>query len=206
MQRSSTQYRDQPSTLLGAHLSEEGIGIDRLEIALKVVEHLPVASNEVGTQSLVRHDLEEVEDAFACASEILRRDCIDRLSRARARYQEWDAGCEADYRGAFLLDDRLAASQFVRELETEIREDLVYLLMTSKKRVISNPRDIVARARLGLAFLMLFQDSEAFHHLQRAFLQDPRWRPFLQLLVNEAKMRRASILSRIVGNLADPTP
>jgi hypothetical protein len=154
---------------------------------------------EWGSSSPAGHELSEIHDEFATASELVRGDCLERLSRARARYQDWDAGCEADYRTAFLLDGRFAASAIIGQLEAEIREDLVFVLMGCRKRLACDPRDLVARARLGLALLLLFQDPEAFRNLQRVFLQDASWRPFLRLLVNEAKQRRAGFLRRLLG-------
>jgi hypothetical protein len=155
------------------------------------------------TNSRDRHDFVEIHDDFARAAEIVRGDCLERISRARARYLEGDAGCEADYQAAFLLDAKLAASELIRQLEAEIRDDVVYLLMNCRKRLAFDPGDVVSRTRLGLALLLLFQDAEAFHNLQRAFLRDTSWRPHLRLLVNEAKQRRASTLPRILGSLRD---
>jgi hypothetical protein len=41
-----------------------------------------------------------------------------------------------------------------------------------------------------LTLLLLDQDEEALQDLQQAFRQSSVWRPYLRLLVNEARLRR----------------
>jgi hypothetical protein len=139
-------------------------------------------------------DLEE----FDRDQEIDAGKCIEHISRARNRYQNGDPDCEADYRHAYLLDSRLAVSEIVRGLENEVRDDVAYVLINCMERLASDSRDVVARTRLGLALLLLYQDVEAYHNLQRAFLQSPDWRPLLRLLVNKVKLRRAKVYPRIL--------
>jgi hypothetical protein len=112
-----------------------------------------------------------------------------------------DAECEADYRAAFLLDAGLAAREIVRRLEEDIRSDFGSVLVTCRKRLVTNPRDLVARTRLGLALLMVRQENDAFRALQQVFLQSPVWRPFIRLLVNEAKPRSANVIARLLLSL-----
>jgi hypothetical protein len=119
-------------------------------------------------------------------------DCLTYLSRGNARYNQMDPECEADYRSAFLLDAPLAAREIVRGLEDDIRSDVASILTRCRNRVNDNPQDVVARARLGLTMLLLYQDESALHDLQQVFVQSAAWRPFLRLLVNEAKGWRAT--------------
>jgi hypothetical protein len=130
--------------------------------------------------------------------------CQFHVARAGALYHRRDPECEADYRAAFLLDAELAASEIVQRLEDEILVDVAYVLTNSRKRLSFNPQDVIARVRLGLTLFLLNQDTEAFCELQQAFLQSPTWRPFLRLLVNEAKPRRVHILARILGRVIEP--
>ena len=120
-------------------------------------------------------------------------ECFGHISRAKARYHEGDPECEADFRAAFLLDARLTATEIVRALANEVRDDVDNVVIDCMNRLALDSRDVVARARLGLTFLLLYQDSEAFENLKRAFVQKPSWRPLLRLLVNKVKLRRATI-------------
>jgi hypothetical protein len=139
-------------------------------------------------------DLEEVDRV----QEIDAEACLEHISRARERYQNGDPNCEADYRDAYVLDARLAVGVIVRGLENEVRDDVACVLINCMERLAIDSRDVVARARLGLALLLLYQDVEAFQNLQRAFLQNPDWRPLLRLLVNKVKLRRATVYPRIL--------
>jgi hypothetical protein len=190
------KHRDQPLYPLRTGDSRRGIGIDNIEQDPPLANGLDSPS---GTQSSsqIRGEFESVLDEFDRATEIHPCDCNGYISRARARYQKGDTGCEEDYRAAFLLDARLAASEIVRGLEADILDDVAYVLVNCRKRLRLDTQDVVARARRGLTLLLLHQDLEAFHDLQQVFLQSPAWRPFLRLLVNEAKQRRVSISPRI---------
>jgi hypothetical protein len=132
------------------------------------------------------------------------RSCQFYVARSGALYHRRVPECEADYRAAFLLDAELAASEIVQRLEDEILVDIAYVLTNSRKRLSFDPQDVIARVRLGLILFLLNQDAEAFCELQQAFLQSPTWRPFLRLLVNEARTRRAHILARIHGRVIEP--
>jgi len=125
-------------------------------------------------------------------------DCEGHIARARARYQMSDSGCEADYRAAFLLDARLAAQEIVRGLANDVRDDVAYVLMNCRKRLKLDADDLVARARLGLTLLLLYQDAEAYRELLQVLLQSQVWRPFLRLLVNEAKQRRGGTFAQVL--------
>jgi hypothetical protein len=137
-------------------------------------------------------------------AEVDTLSCEFYVARAGALYHRRDPECEADYQAAFLLDAVLAASEIVQRLEDEILVDVAYVLTNSRKRLRFNPQDVIARIRLGLTLFLLNQDAEAFCELQQAFLQSPTWRPFLRLLVNEAKPRRAHMLTRILGRVMEP--
>jgi hypothetical protein len=45
---------------------------------------------------------------------------------------------------------------------------------------------------------MLYQDDEGLCELQQVFAQSAPWRPFLRLLVNEARRRRATLLAQVL--------
>jgi len=98
--------------------------------------------------------------------------------------------CESDYLTAFLLDAERATREMVRALEGDIREDVEHVLTKCRKRLKTDAQDLLARTRLGLTLLLINQDAEAYCELQQVFLQSPTWRPFLRLLVSEAKRRR----------------
>jgi hypothetical protein len=134
--------------------------------------------------------LEDVDADVERVLETKCQECIGCIFRARARYQKAEPGCEADYRAAFLLDARLTTSEFVREIDGEIRHNIAGLLLDCRARLLVNSRDVVALARLGLTLLLLDQDDEAFIFLHRALAQNPSWRPLLRVLVNRAKVRR----------------
>jgi hypothetical protein len=153
-----------------------------------------------GTASQPGGELEPTLDNPARALEIDQSDCLICISRGNARYHKMDPECEADYRAAFLLDAPLAAREIVRRLEGDIRDDLAHVLLTCRNRVCNDPQDVVARARLGLTLLLLYQDETALYYLQQVFGQSPAWRPFLRLLVNEAKWWRATRPSRLSAN------
>ena len=133
-------------------------------------------------------------------------ECFGHIARANARYHGGDPECEADFRAAFLLDARLTATEIVRELANEVRDDVGNVVLNCMERLAIDSRDVVARARLGLTLLLLYQDTEAFENLQQAFLQNPSWRPLLRLLVNKVKLRRAKILPLILRRHQDACP
>jgi hypothetical protein len=153
------------------------------------------------------HDHQEVQGPIGKpggSAEIDTLSCEFYVARAGALYHRRDPECEADYRAAFFLDAELAASEMVQRLEDEILVDVMYVLTNSRKRLRFDPQDVIARIRLGLTLFLLNQDAEAFSELQQAFLQSPPWRPFLRLLVNQAKPRRLHILTRILGRVMEP--
>jgi hypothetical protein len=123
--------------------------------------------------------------------------CLATISRAHARYQSGDPECEADFRAAFLLDAGLAVREIVRRLRDDIRDDLGHVVVSCRERLTLNPQDVFARIRFGVALLMLRQQDYAFRELQQVFRQSPGWRPFLRLLVNEARPRSATVIARM---------
>jgi hypothetical protein len=143
-----------------------------------------------GAVPQVRDGLLGLLDVFDAAVMSDPADCEGHIARARARYQMGDSGCEADYRAAFLLDASLAAQEIVRGLADDVLDDVAYVLMNCRKRLKLDAHDLVARVRAGLTLLLLDQDAEAYRELQQVFLQSVIWRPFLRLLVNEAKQWR----------------
>jgi hypothetical protein len=151
-----------------------------------------------GAGPKVRDGLAGLLDVFDAAVMSDPADCEGFIARARARYQMSDSGCEADYRAAFVLDARLAAHEIVRALANDVRDDVAYVLMNCRKRLKLNANDLVARARVGLTLLLLEQDAEAYFELQQVFLQSEVWRPFLRLLVDEAKQRRGGTLAYVL--------
>jgi hypothetical protein len=151
-----------------------------------------------GTAGRVRFELEGAFDEFDRAPQIDPEDCVAYISRGDARYHQGDPECEADYQTAFSLNAPLAALEIVRRLKVGIRDDLAYVLMHCRERLRIDPREVVARTRLGLTLLMLYQDDEGLCELQQVFAQSAPWRPFLRLLVNEARRRRATLLAQVL--------
>jgi hypothetical protein len=154
----------------------------------------------VGGESESRHcsELEEELDDPDRDRDFDPSPFVASLSRGHARYHRGDPECEMDYRNAFLLDAGLAAREMVHQLEDEIHRDVAYVLLDCRRRLKNNPQDLIARTRLGLALLLLLQEQEAFRELQLVFLQSTVWRPFLRILVNQAKQRRAIVLARML--------
>ena len=192
-QRHQNPY-DSSSMPTGTAQSEGGMAIDGYERMIeRVVQAGPNLTNfndSGGTVGFARRELEEALDDPDRTVDFNPSECVACISRGNDRYHRGDPECEADYHTAFLLDSRLAASEIVLRLRGDMRDDVFYVLMNCRHRLIVNPRDVVARTRLALTLLMLFQEVEAFHELQQVFLQSPAWRPFLRLLVNEAKQSR----------------
>ena len=169
--------------------------MDPLGQLTQFVENGTLTPNRSGTATAPHVAIEGVGDAVDDNIEIVCKNCIGRISRARTRYQEGDQACEGDYRAAFLFDARLTASQFIQELSREITNNTDNLVQNCMDRLIVDRGDVVALARLGLTFLLLYDDDEAFPYLKRAFVQNPLWRPLLRLLVKKAKLRRACVLT-----------
>jgi hypothetical protein len=195
MRRPHLPNGDQPSTQAGTDQSERIAGMEPLGQPTQFVENGTVMPNGSGTATGPHVAIEGVGDAVDDNFEIVCKNCIGRISRARTRYQEGDQACEGDYRAAFLFDARLTASQFIQELNREITNNTDNLVQNCMDRLIVDPGDVVALARLGLTLLLLYDDDEAFPYLKRAFVQNPLWRPLLRLLVKKAKLRRACVLT-----------
>jgi hypothetical protein len=141
-------------------------------------------------------DLEGAFDEFGREPEIDQGGCVAYISRGDARYQDGDRECEADYRTAFSLDAPLAALEIIRRLKGDIRDDLADVLLDCRERLRIDPKDVVARTRLGVTLLMIHRDDEGLCELQQVFARSAFWRPSLRLLVNEARRRRAAPLAR----------
>jgi hypothetical protein len=184
---------------------EDALGADGFNRVIKQAGELGANGFDVpGGRSTAIQAPGDLEDPLGDpdrTSEFDPPECLASISRGNARYLRGELECEADYRAAFLLDARLAASEFVRRLEDDIRADFATVLVTCRKRLATNPQDLVARARLGLALLMLRQENDAFRALQQVFLQSQDWRPFIRLLVNEAKPRSANVIARLLLSL-----
>jgi len=166
----------------------------------RALELNPQCSRAANNRGIVRHALGDLKGALADFDRAIGIDpgyCLAYISRGNVRYHKRDPKCEEDYRAAFLLNPQLAAREVVMRLEADIRDDVSFILINSHKRLRIDPLDVVARARLGLTLLLLEQEEEAFQYLQQVFLQSPDWRPFLRLLVNEAKRWRANMSARI---------
>jgi hypothetical protein len=116
----------------------------------------------------------------------------------RALVHQGDPECQADFRAAFLLDAPFTARAIVRLLDDGLRrQDHVDVLTNCRKHLRINPENVVARARRALT-LLLGRDSEAYLDLRPIFMRSPTCKPFLQLLIDEAKQRRAMLFARIL--------
>jgi hypothetical protein len=183
--------RDQRSNGAATDRSERGVGKDRSGHMVQFVASGAALHNGCETATGPHLAIEGDGDDIDRTLEFVCQNCFGRVSRARARYDEGDAGCEGDYRAAFLLDARLTASAFIRELKGQIRHASADLVRSCMVRLIIDPSDVVTLARLGVTFLLLHKDDEAFPYLERALVQNPSWRSFLRFLVKKAKVRRA---------------
>ena len=126
-------------------------------------------------------------------------DPVHWMSRGYVRYRQGDPQCEDDYRTAFLIDAPLAAREFVWRLEKEIQHGCCDVLTGCRELLCIDPGNLMARTRLGLTLYLLLQEAEAFQELNRVFLRSPVWRPFLRLLVNEARQSRPIVIARVVA-------
>jgi hypothetical protein len=144
--------RDSSSISAGTGQAEGDLGVDDLEGMVEQVAQSGVngsdVRNEGGTGYEVRSELEEDLDDSVDAPESDPGDCVSYISRGHARYHRGDPECEADYRTAFHLDPGLAASEIVRRLEDDIRDNISNVLIKCRNHLRMNPDDVVARVRL----------------------------------------------------------
>jgi hypothetical protein len=222
MQQTLLISDESPSILGETYQSGAGAGVDDFgQMAEPLVQTVASVPEEV-SREITCQDGGESEEGLANPDLAVADPCVDvadpdlvledpdrtldfdlaawaaSIARGNARYQSGDPDCEADYRAAFFLDAPLTASKFVRGLNDEVRANVTHVLLTCRGRLRINPRDVVARTRLGLTLFLLCQEEEAFRELHQVFLQSPVWRPFLRLLVNEAKPRRPRLFARIL--------
>jgi hypothetical protein len=176
-----------------------GIGMDDFERVVRPGADESESGEGRGADCWVRFDLESGFDECDRSLGIDPGDSVAYISRGDARYHLGDLEGEADYRTAFLLDARYASLEIVRRLNHDIWDDTASVVMNCRKRLGIEPRDLVARIRLGLTLLLFHQDDEALRNLQQVFRQSPRWRPFLRLLVNEVRRRRTLLFARLLG-------
>jgi hypothetical protein len=179
--------------------SAVGMGMDDFECVVRPRADESESGERREADCWVRFDPESGFDECDRSLGIDPGDSVAYISRGEARYHLGDPECEADYRSAFLLDARFAPLEIVRRLNHDIWDDTASVVTNCRKRLGTEPRDIMARIRLGLTLLLFHQDDEALHNLQQVFRQNPPWRPFLRLLVNEVKRRRALLFARLLG-------
>jgi hypothetical protein len=148
------------------------------------------------TVSQVNADLAELLDAFDGAIKNEGPDCLG--DHFRTRYRAGNPQVELDRQSSILIDSALEAHDVVERLANEIRDDFTCVLVNCRERLKTDRNDIVARARLGLTLLLLFQDDEAYRELQQVFLRSPASRPHLRILVNEARQQRASLAAQMM--------
>jgi hypothetical protein len=179
--------------------SAVGMGMDDFECVVRPGADESESGERREADCWVRFDAESGFDECDRSLGVDPGDSVAYISRGEARYHLGDPGCEADYRTAFLLDARFAPLEIVRRLNHDIWDDTASVVMNCRKRLGIEHGDVVARIRLGLTLLLFHQDDEALHNLQQVFRQNPPWRPFLRLLVNEVKRRRALLFARLLG-------
>jgi tetratricopeptide (TPR) repeat protein len=160
--------------------------------ALACIRHRDAVATASNWGTARRRDFDGALADSSGAPEFDPRDCIAYIARGDARYHKRDAECETDYRTAFLLDPELAAIEIVRRLQVEMQDNLAYVLTNCRTRLRIDPQDVVARIRLGLTLIIYHEDHLALRDLQRVFTQSALWRPFLRLLIDEAKEQRAT--------------
>jgi tetratricopeptide (TPR) repeat protein len=139
-----------------------------------------------------RGDFDAAIADFDQALELDPSDCVAYISRGNARFHKRDRKCRDDYRAAFALDARLAASEIIRLLDDGLRHDLAEVLANCEKHLRIDPADVVALARRGLTLLLQGKQPEADTDLQQIQHLDPSWGSALQLLTAEAKRRARS--------------
>ncbi len=129
---------------------------------------------------------------YNAALEIDPTCCAAYISRGHARYHRRDPHGLDDYRMAFRLDARLAATEIVRVLLQDICRDSRAVLENCRKHIRINPEDLVAYARRGLTSLLEGRVVEAEQDFQQVLRLGPEWAGPLRLLINEASRRHAS--------------
>jgi hypothetical protein len=199
MQRPHLEYPERSTIPAETDPSAVGMGMDDFERVVRPGADESESGEGREADYWVRSDLEGGFDECDRSLGIDPGDSVAYISRGEARYHLGDPEGEADYRTAFLLDARFAPLEIVRRLNHDIWDDTTCVVMNCRNRLGIEPRDVVARIRLGLTLLLFHQDDEALHNLQQVFRQSPRWRPFLRLLVNEVRRRRVPLFARLLG-------
>ena len=145
-------------------------------------------------RGLVRHLRDDFLGALADLDQALRINPhhLDAyIARGNARFHVRDPRGHADYRAAFLLDPVLVATKIVRKLAADLRSDPVGVLAGCDRHLKLDPDDLVAYARRGLTRLLQGRDGDAGRDFDQILLRSPDWKAHLELLIDEARRRRA---------------
>src|SRR5262249_8109334 len=118
--------------------------------------------------------------------------CVAYVSRGHARFHKRDRLAANDYRTAFRLDARLAASEIIRIVAADLKRDPGAVFENCRKHIRIQPGEFSAFGRRGLTRLLQGKESEAELDFQEWLRLAPDWKNDLQLLIDEAMRVRAA--------------
>jgi tetratricopeptide (TPR) repeat protein len=149
----------------------------------------PPVYHRRGGVHFLRHDFTAAVADFSRALALDPRFCLAYISRGNTRYHLRDPGGAEDYRVAFRLDRELAASDIIRFLRADLREDVDAVLENCRKHLRIRPDDVVAYARRGLTLLMMGREAEAEADFEQIALRgvDAEWQHYLRALIDAAR-------------------
>jgi tetratricopeptide (TPR) repeat protein len=146
----------------------------------------PVYHLRAGVFAALRRFAEALADC-ELALNIDPNFCLAHLSRGNIRYHLRDMAAPADYATAFRLNAEAAATEIIRILTMDIREDAAAVLENCRKHIRICPNDAIAYSRRGLTLLLLGREREANDDFGEASQRFPQWQNHLKMVVEMAK-------------------
>lgn len=116
--------------------------------------------------------------------------CMVYISRANARHHLRDLACGDDYLRAFEHNSQAAAAEIIRILVNDLNMDAAVVLENCAKHLRLCPEDSIVYARRGLILWLLGREAEAVRDFEQCLQKSPRWKAYLDLLVETAKRHR----------------
>jgi tetratricopeptide (TPR) repeat protein len=158
-------------------------------LALVPDEVAPVVYHSRGAVHFSRHDFTAAVADFTRAIALDPSFCLAYVSRGNTRYHLRDLSGYEDYVVAFRLNRELAASDIIRFLRADLRQNAEAVLENCRKHVRICPNDLVAYARRGLSLLLLGREEEARENFEEIARRntDPNWKQHLELLIDSAR-------------------
>jgi tetratricopeptide (TPR) repeat protein len=119
-----------------------------------------------------------------------------RILRGNARYHtgDWRGLC-ADYEIAFARASTRSAALVVRALRRGLASDPVRSLRECADHLQRDPEDAISFARRGLILILLHRDDEADKDFERCRKLCPESKPYLDILIQEARKRQLPALT-----------